>query len=431
MPVLQASDGTAAAGDTPAQHSTPQPTAGTPHPMGRPTPGAADGVEEAHALDTRPERTPGSQAATAGEGEDAGDPLRARRAPAAEPRPANPPAPHTPPPDPHRLVPRAPTPSDAPLGEALPDEASADVRLEASAQARIDQAAAVRTDSGGLALRVDGDAALQPRPTPPPGASADAAPAGGTSAEGGATRDQDGDADPQQRHRDAQALQQALRHARQNGPAPPPALALPSAEFSPSLSDALANLSSDTPTVTTTKDVDGEAQLLRHALEGVLSEVKPSRTTPARATAAPGASQANMNAWMKTLMNQPARAFALNNGWQVLQVQLEDGQGSLTVSARRDDDRMSVSVGFTDAALRGQAAVQAGRIQDALQAQYETQVDFSLHDDTQGQSSHDRSTSGRLSPSLGGADIEPDAASSAASSSARAALLGANHEWIA
>jgi hypothetical protein len=190
-------------------------------------------------------------------------------------------------------------------------------------------------------------------------------------------------------------------------------------------------LSSDTPTVTTTEDADGEAQLLRHALEGILSEVKPSRTTPTSRTAAPGASQANMNAWMKTLMNQPARAFALNNGWHVLQVQLEDGQGSLTVSARRDDDSMAVSVGFTDAALRGQAAVHAGRIQDALQAQYQTQVNFSLQDDTQGQSSRDRSSSGRPSEPLGGADIDPETSSSAASSSVRAALLGANHEWIA
>jgi hypothetical protein len=342
-------------------------------------------------------------------------------------------------PDPDRLAPRLPALSNTPSNtlsntspaEALPDDASADVRLEAAAQARAGQAPATRTDGGGLALRVDGDASLQPRPTAPAIASSDATPASSPSAEGG-TADQGSDSDPQQRHRDAQALQQALRLARQNGPAAAPTVpVLPSADFSPSLSEALATLSSDRPTVITTEDADGEAQLLRHALEGVLSEVKPSRTTSTSRTAAPGASQANMNAWMKTLMNQPARAFALNNGWQVLQVQLEDGQGSLTVSARRDDDSMAVSVGFTDAALRGQAAVHAGRIQDALQAQYQTQVDFSLQDDTQGQSSRDRSNSGRPSQPLGGADIEPETSSSAASSSVRAALLGANHEWIA
>ena len=429
-PVLYAPD--AAPTDQGDAKTTPPPPQSAAGPATS-TIDAPDGAGEALELNTKPSSNRGSQVPTASA---EGEKSAASSPSTAEPRTAGPPAPDTPTPDPGRLAPRPPalsnTPSNASSAEGLPDDASADVRREAAAQARAEQAPATRTDGGGLALRVNGDVSLQPRTTPPPGASADAAPAGGTSAEGGATRDQDGDADPQQRHRDAQALQQALRLARQKGSASaPPGPPLPQTDFSSSLSEALATLSSDRPTVTTTEEVDGEAQLLRHALEGVLSEVKPSRTTPARATAAPGASQANMNAWMKTLMNQPARAFALNNGWQVLQVQLEDGQGSLTVSARRDDDGMAVSVGFTDPALRGQAAVQAGRIQDALQAQYQTQVDFSLQDDTQGQSSRDRSDSGRPSQPLDGADIEPDTLSSAASSSVRAALLGANHEWIA
>lgn len=432
-PVLYASDGTPAdQGDAKTAQPTPQPTAGP----ATPTIDTPDGAGEALELNAKPSSEHGSQApATSAEGEKSA----ASSPSTAEPRTAGPPAPDTATPDPNRLAPRPPalsntpsnTPSKASPAEALPDDASADVRLEAAAQARAEQTPATRTDGGGLALRADGDASLQPRPTAPTAASSDAAPASSPSAEGG-TADQGSDSDPQQRHRDAQALQQALRLIRQNGPASAlTAPAPPSSDFSPSLSEALATLSSDTPTVTTTEDADGEAQLLRHALEGVLSEVKPSRTAPTSRTAAPGASQANMNAWMKTLMNQPARAFALNNGWQVLQVQLEDGQGSLTVSARRDDDSVAVSVGFTDAALRGQAAVHAGRIQDALQTQYQAQVDFSLQDDTQGQSSRDRSNSGRPSQPLGGAAIEPDTSSSAASSSARAALLGANHEWIA
>jgi len=422
-PVLYAPDGAPAAqGDTKTTPPSPQSAAGP----GAPKIDGRDGPGEAPVLPTTPSPERGSEApiATAKSEESAAPPLST-----ATPRSAGQPAPDTPTPTPNRLPPG--TPPSAPPAEALPDDASADVRLEAAAQARAEQAPATRTDGGGLVLRTDGDPSLQPRATAPAGSSSDAALTGRPSAEGG-TSDQGSDSDPQQRHRDAQALQQALRLARQKGSAlAPPGPPLPQTDFSSSLSEALATLSSDRPTVTTTEDVDGEAQLLRHALEGVLSEVKPSRTTPARATAAPGASQANMNAWMKTLMNQPARAFALNNGWQVLQVQLEDGQGSLTVSARRDDDGMAVSVGFTDPALRGQAAVQAGRIQDALQAQYQTQVDFSLQDDTQGQSSRDRSDSGRPSQPLDGADIEPDTLSSAASSSVRAALLGANHEWIA
>ena len=432
-PVLYASDGTPTdQGDAKTAPPTPQSAAGP----ATPTVDAPEGAGEALELNAKPSSERGSRVPTdSAEGEKSA----ASSPSTAEPRSAGPPAPDTPTPDPDRLVPRPPALSNTPSNtlsnaspaEGLPDDASADVRLEAAAQARAEQAPATRTDGGGLALHVDGDASLQPRPTVPAIAASDATPASSPSAEGG-TADQGSDSDPQQRHRDAQALQQALRLARQNGPASAPtAPVLPSADFSPSLSEALATLSSDRPTVITTEDADGEAQLLRHALEGVLSEVKPSRTTSTSRTAAPGASQANMNAWMKTLMNQPARAFALNNGWQVLQVQLEDGQGSLTVSARRDDDSMAVSVGFTDAALRGQAAVHAGRIQDALQAQYQTQVDFSLQDDTQGQSSRDRSNSGRPSQPLGGADIEPETSSSAASSSVRAALLGANHEWIA
>ena len=423
-PVLYPGEETLAKnGDAKTAEPTPKPADG----MALPTVDTAGSPEEGLTTKANPstERPLQAQAPST-----AGEKAEARTVPAVDPRPSNPPTPEKPAPNLNGPAPRQPAPAAAPTAEVLPDDASADVRLEAGAQARTEQTATARTDGGGLALRMDGDAPLQPRPGAPALAAADAAPASSTSADGG-TADQGSDSDPQQRHRDAQALQQALRLARQTGAAAPPVAPLASADFNQSLSEALATLPSDTPAVTTTDDADGEAQLLRHALEGVLSEVKSSRTTPTGRTAAPGASQANMNAWMKTLMNQPARAFALNNGWQVLQVQLEDGQGSLTVSARRDDDSMAVSVGFTDPALRGQAAAHAGRIQDALQAQYQTQVDFSLHDDTQERSSHDRSNPSRTAASLQGTDAEPDAPSSAASSSVRAALLGANHEWIA
>lgn len=61
-----------------------------------------------------------------------------------------------------------------------------------------------------------------------------------------------------------------------------------------------------------------------------------------------------------------------------MEMALGDGDGTLTVKARQDQDGMAVSVGLTDARLRTQVVANARQLQDAMQAQYDTDVDLSF-----------------------------------------------------
>lgn len=83
-------------------------------------------------------------------------------------------------------------------------------------------------------------------------------------------------------------------------------------------------------------------------------------------------------AWLRQVFAQSARAFSGEDGWKVLEMQLEDGQGTMTVRARREEDHMAVSVGFSDPSLRAMAMANTDRLQQALQTQYATHVDLSL-----------------------------------------------------
>lgn len=72
------------------------------------------------------------------------------------------------------------------------------------------------------------------------------------------------------------------------------------------------------------------------------------------------------------------RTAALSGGWKAMEMALGDGDGTLTVKARQDQDGMAVSVGLTDARLRTQMVANARQLQDAMQAQYDTDVDLSF-----------------------------------------------------
>src|SRR5690606_15692231 len=75
-------------------------------------------------------------------------------------------------------------------------------------------------------------------------------------------------------------------------------------------------------------------------------------------------------AWLRTAFTQTLRTFAGDDGWKVLEMQLEEGQGTMTVKARREKDHVAVSVGFSDPSLRAMAAANTERLQQALQSQY-------------------------------------------------------------
>ncbi len=115
---------------------------------------------------------------------------------------------------------------------------------------------------------------------------------------------------------------------------------------------------------------------------------------------------------------------------QALEVELANGEGTLRVETRRRPDHVAVSVHLSDPQLRALVAAHAERIQEALQAQYQTAVQFSLSGG--GDHGGQRQAFARTSPhgtSLASSSDAP-APSPTESSRARIPRPGSRHEWI-
>ncbi len=116
------------------------------------------------------------------------------------------------------------------------------------------------------------------------------------------------------------------------------------------------------------------------------------------------------------------------DGWRTVEMQLKDGDGSLTIKTKQDDDRMAVSVGFTDSRLRSLASANAQQIQNVLQSQYNTTVDLSLMGDGHDSAKDGRSDgSSRNDSSAHPAETDADASDATTS---RAPLLDGEYEWV-
>jgi hypothetical protein len=122
----------------------------------------------------------------------------------------------------------------------------------------------------------------------------------------------------------------------------------------------------------------------------------------------------------------------VNEGWKVLEMQLEEGQGTMTVRARRDEEKVSIAVTFSDPQMRALAAENADRLRETMREQYETMVDFSLSSDGADESPqqgddaprrHD-ATSSRTQRTTEAVSTTDRAVAT------RAALAGARNEWI-
>ncbi|GIV59775.1 MAG: hypothetical protein KatS3mg043_0864 [Rhodothermaceae bacterium] len=71
----------------------------------------------------------------------------------------------------------------------------------------------------------------------------------------------------------------------------------------------------------------------------------------------------------------------------MLELRLDDGDGTMTIKARRDAERVIVAVSFSDPHLRLLASENADRLQEALRQQYDASVDLSLAGEDAGASS--------------------------------------------
>lgn len=159
---------------------------------------------------------------------------------------------------------------------------------------------------------------------------------------------------------------------------------------------------------------------------------RPARTdTPGAAAprtfSAASSARASL-AWLDAVMQRPAAFHTEANGTQVLRLELEDDDGTVTLRARRDGERMLVNVTFTDPTMQASAESQGDDIRSALQQLFESGIDlsFSQNEDAKQnlREAHNRTTGPRGREAVMAAD---DVSST---SRTRTIAAGARHEWV-
>lgn len=126
------------------------------------------------------------------------------------------------------------------------------------------------------------------------------------------------------------------------------------------------------------------------AAEAVLPEAEPVQLAASERASAPVPSGKSepaallprpilSAAWLQRLGEMAPRAVA--GAWQTVRLALGGADGELTVSTRRDEDRVSVAVQFSDPRLRTLAAEHVDRLQGALESRYDADVDLSFAQD--------------------------------------------------
>ncbi len=86
-------------------------------------------------------------------------------------------------------------------------------------------------------------------------------------------------------------------------------------------------------------------------------------------------------AWLRAALHQNGGALSARDGWNMLEMKLDDGDGTMIIKARRDAERVAVTVGFSDPHLRALTAENADRLQEALRRHYDASVDLSFTGD--------------------------------------------------
>ena len=110
------------------------------------------------------------------------------------------------------------------------------------------------------------------------------------------------------------------------------------------------------------------AQLHTHQ-SGGSTPVSGSRTS--RATSRP-------LAWIKAMMQRIEAAEQAPGSWHTLEMNLDQGDGSLTIELKRHSSKVSVLVNFSDAVLKTMAEEHSAKIQQTLQNHFSHPVDLSF-----------------------------------------------------
>ena len=166
-----------------------------------------------------------------------------------------------------------------------------------------------------------------------------------------------------------------------------------------------------------------EEEALVAGMKGSLREALGQAVKPER-TVLPG--KAGSAAWLRTMLDHTGRSFSTPDGWHVLEMKLDPGEGTMTVRTRREADRVAVSIGFSDPGMRQLAGQHLNQLQDTLRAFYDNPVDLSF--------------TGQGADTAGGQDGRPAPARNRRPASAldpgdttveaEARAPGANYVWV-
>ncbi len=179
---------------------------------------------------------------------------------------------------------------------------------------------------------------------------------------------------------------------------------------------------------TSQTDTSQDEQPTSEGIDRLLNASSPATSPPPPATVLPRVIRTA--AWFQIAMAFAERVRQHVDG-QMLEVELSDGEGTLRIETRRHPDHVVVSVQLSDPQLRALVAAHADRIQEALQAQYQTAVQFSLSgggDQNARQQQPFAQATTHGTPLASGSDTSGPVPAE----SARIRVLhpGSQHEWI-
>ncbi|MCH8959902.1 MAG: hypothetical protein IH820_00885, partial [Bacteroidetes bacterium] len=180
-------------------------------------------------------------------------------------------------------------------------------------------------------------------------------------------------------------------------------------------------------------DLDPGLALAEEHVVQAATEQKDSEAPAGRVRSARGGlsqSQVVPAAWLRAVLGNARKSVFAEGGWKVLEMNLDDGDGTVTIKTKREEGRVAVAVGFSDPGLRALASAHAERLQEALQNEYETAVDFSLfsndagHSDDRQQAEDAGAPIPGITPTDGEGDVRDERPAR------RPLPAGAHHEWV-
>ncbi|MCS3631820.1 hypothetical protein GGP55_002431 [Salinibacter ruber] len=185
-----------------------------------------------------------------------------------------------------------------------------------------------------------------------------------------------------------------------------------------------ASLTQDGTSTGSGTQTDGKGANASGGGPGAASKAKAD----ARPTGKSGPPRTMPSAWLNAAKNGPLRTAELAGGWKALEMSLGEDKGTMTVKARQGQEQTAVSVGFSETRVQAQVASNARQLQDAMQAQYGTDVDLSFSGGDPNESDQQASDG---ASSEGASALAPGDESTDADEPSGASLRGrGRREWI-